>query len=329
MPNDNRVDCALRRVPAGLSEFRVHKSVHDEPAFDRTALIGHEAAGCPGMRLGAAMTKNETSMTESETRTDWSLPSRRPLPEIVADRITEAIRSGDLQPGERIVELQLAKKLGVSRAPLREALKAMEANHLVESRHGRGTFVREPSVEEIIEMMTMRATLEGLAARLVTRRMTQQLAGEFKSLSKRIGAAANARRISEWRDLTWQFHGLVCSAAGNGLLLSTWHSIRNFVRLFIHAHPGFEADVGRRLSNQEAFLAALLSGDPERAERTFRSIILRSAFERLRLEVPADLLDLVGDPVAEAATGQFAPSAVTRPPQAEHPLSANEDPSRV
>jgi DNA-binding GntR family transcriptional regulator len=268
-------------------------------------------------------------MTESETSTDWSLPSRRPLPEIVADRITEAIRSGDLQPGERIVELQLAKKLGVSRAPLREALKAMEANHLVESRHGRGTFVREPSVEEIIEMMTMRATLEGLAARLVTRRMTPLLAGEFKSLSKRIGAAANARRISEWRDLTWQFHGLVCSSAGNGLLLSTWHSIRNFVRLFIHAHPGFEADVGKRLSNQDAFLTALLSSDPERAERTFRSIILRSAFERLGLEIPADLSDLVGDPIDSDLEGRFAPSTAARPLQAKQALSANKDTSRV
>jgi DNA-binding GntR family transcriptional regulator len=259
---------------------------------------------------------NEMTMSESDTDVDWSLPSRRPLPEIVADRITEAIRSGELQPGERIVELQLAKKLGVSRAPLREALKTMEANHLVESQHGRGTFVREPSVDEIVEMMTMRATLEGLAARLVTRRMTSELADEFKALSKRISAAAGARRVSEWRDLTWQFHGLVCSSAKNGLLLSTWRSIRNFVRLFIHAHPGFEADVEKRLSNQASFLAALLSGDPERAERTFRSVILRSAFERWGLEIPADLADLVDDPQTKEAAHPTEASPGSRNVQA-------------
>ena len=258
--------------------------------------------------------RNEIMMSESDTDVDWSLPSRRPLPEIVADRITEAIRSGELQPGERIVELQLAKKLGVSRAPLREALKVMEANHLVESRHGRGTFVREPSVEEFVEMMTMRATLEGLAARLVTKRMTSELADEFKTLSKRIGTAAGARRVSEWRDLTWQFHGLVCASAKNGLLLSTWRSIRNFVRLFIHAHPGFEADVEKRLSNQANFLAALLSGDPERAEWTFRSVILRSAFERWGLEIPTDLADLVNDPRSkEVARRPDAPPDLRSP----------------
>jgi DNA-binding GntR family transcriptional regulator len=231
-------------------------------------------------------------MSQFEANDDWSLPSRRPLPDIVADRITEAIRTGEIAPGERIVELQLARKLGVSRAPLREALKAMEANHLVESRHGRGTFVREPSIDEIIDMITMRATLEGLAARIVTDRMTPALAEEIKTLSRRINAAAAARRMTEWKNLTWEFHGLVCSASKNGLLLSTWNSISNFVRLFIHANPGFEANVDQRLQYQAEFVATLLSRDPELAERTFRSIILTSAFRRLGREVPAAFADL-------------------------------------
>ena len=56
----------------------------------------------------------------------WIVPPRRALPEIVADRVVEAIRTGDLKPGERIVEATLAKRLGVSRGPLREALKVLE-----------------------------------------------------------------------------------------------------------------------------------------------------------------------------------------------------------
>jgi DNA-binding GntR family transcriptional regulator len=223
----------------------------------------------------------------------WNVPMRRSLHEVVANTITEAIRSGILQPGERIVELQLAKKLGVSRAPLREALKFMEANRLVESRHGKGTFVCEPSADEIIDMITMRAMVEGLAARLVTHRLTPALLAEFTSISKQITAAASMRRVTEWRNLTWQFHELVCSSSRNGPLLATWHSISNFVRLFIHSHPGFEGDVEQRLRNQEEFLEALTSGDADFAERTFRQIILTSAFSRLNREVPLNLLDLV------------------------------------
>ena len=79
----------------------------------------------------------------------WALPPQRSLPEIVAERLVEAIRSGTLMPGERLVETALADKLKVSRGPLREALKALEANHLVESRRGRGTYVRAVTPEEV------------------------------------------------------------------------------------------------------------------------------------------------------------------------------------
>lgn len=84
--------------------------------------------------------------------------------------------------------------------------------------------------------------------------------------------------------------------AGLTFLISTWRSIGNFVRLFIYTHPGFEVEVEQRLRNQEDYVAALVSGDPEFAERTFRSIILKSAFTRLGRAVPADFADLYRDP---------------------------------
>ena len=109
---------------------------------------------------GLAILAAKTALGEA-----WTLPPQRSLPEIVAERLVEAIRSGTLMPGERLVETALADKLKVSRGPLREALKALEANHLVESRRGRGTYVRAVTPEEVAQMIAVRALLEGLAAR--------------------------------------------------------------------------------------------------------------------------------------------------------------------
>lgn len=72
----------------------------------------------------------------------WILPAQYTLPEVLAERITEAILSGVLKPGARIIESQLARELGISRGPLREALKTLEVNGLIEYRKGRGTNVR-------------------------------------------------------------------------------------------------------------------------------------------------------------------------------------------
>src|SRR3712207_409844 len=91
-----------------------------------------------GGRVRSSTEQRDAMSADQEADDRWTLPQQRSLPEIVAERVVEAIRAGDLKPGERIVENQLAKRLGVSRGPLREALKVLEANHLVENRRGRG-----------------------------------------------------------------------------------------------------------------------------------------------------------------------------------------------
>ena len=136
----------------------------------------------------------------------WALPPQRSLPEIVAERLMEAIRSGTLKPGERLVETSLASRLQVSRGPLREALKALEANHLVESRRGRGTYVRAVKPDEVAQMVAVRAMLEGLAARLVAINATPAMIEQLERLHRRIEIAARAGETAEWRDLDWSFH---------------------------------------------------------------------------------------------------------------------------
>lgn len=237
----------------------------------------------------------------SDQEMGWALPPQRSLPEVVAERVVEAMRSGALRPGERIVELQLAKKLGVSRGPLREALKSLEAINLVESRRGKGTYVAEVSPADALQMVTVRAVLEGLAARLVAGHRTPKMIAMLTKLHREIEAAAKSGKTAQWRDLDWRFHESVCRLSGNEFILRAWLSISNLVRLFLHDHPGFERNNGSVLKNHDDLLAALRDGDPDRAESVFRSVIMRSGFSRLKTEIPPALLPLAlvetADPV--------------------------------
>ena len=211
----------------------------------------------------------------------WDPPAQRSLPEVLAERIVEAIRTGILKPGERIVELQLSRQFGVSRGPLREALKVLEANQIVESRRGRGSYVKQATNDDLVRMVTLRAGLEGLAARFVAARITPDMLCDLSGRLGEMARLARRGRTSEWRDEDWRFHEAVCALADNPLLLSAWRSISNLIRLFLHTHPGYVHEAPRILSNHDALLAAIASKDPDLAERTFRRIILKSAFERL------------------------------------------------
>jgi DNA-binding GntR family transcriptional regulator len=234
----------------------------------------------------------------------WALAPQRSLPEMVAERVVEAMRNGTLRPGQRIVEATLAGKLGVSRGSLREALKALEADHLVESRRSHGTYVAQVTPVQAWRMVTVRAVLEGLAARLVAARCDPEVLGVLEAQHQRIRDHADAGRISEWRDQDWLFHEMVCRAADNEFLLRSWQSLGNLIRLFLHQHQAFELQAEDVLGNHEDLIAALRAGDPDAADLTFRSVILRSGMRRLGLPPPPEFASLLSD----------LPAALTPPP---------------
>lgn len=242
----------------------------------------------------------------------WALPRQRSLPEAVAERLVEAIRSGELKPGERLVETALASKLQVSRGPLREALKSLEANHLVESRRGRGTYVRAVTPDEVAQMIAVRAMLEGLAARLVASSATPAMIDQLRKLHRRIEVAARSGETAEWRDLDGSFHELICIYSGNAFLLASWRSISNLVRVYLHQHPAYLTNVEGVLGNHAAFLKAISTKDPDRAEAVFRTTILRTGFGRLGRDVPESLKVYVDGSIEVAAAGPGAAGRTSR-----------------
>lgn len=140
------------------------------------------------------------------------------LPSHVQSVLQEAILSGALAPGERLLVDEVAAHFGVSKIPVREALKALETDGWVQSQPRRGTYVRPLSREELRETFEMRRLLEPYSARLAaTRRSDQQLA-VLKDLLVKSAAALKAGNVVELSATNSRFHSVMADAAGNRML---------------------------------------------------------------------------------------------------------------
>jgi DNA-binding GntR family transcriptional regulator len=174
--------------------------------------------------------------------------SRSVLADQVKDRILEGILSGHHPPDSRIVETRIARELGTSQAPVREALRGLEALGVVEITPFRGARVRRPSRREIIEAYAVRSTLEVLGARLAVPRMTDddlaELAGYLQAMQTAAGTG-DGRAVAE---ADASFHGRIVELADNGTLEKVWRSLEPFSRTYITlvvpgADPQWSADL--------------------------------------------------------------------------------------
>lgn len=113
------------------------------------------------------------------------------LSDIVLERIVEAVIKGDLVPGERLQEAVLARQFGISRGPLREALRRLEGRHLVVRVPHVGVKIADPSPEEILDLFLLREALEGVACRLAAERMSDQEVEELDGILAGHGVQAD------------------------------------------------------------------------------------------------------------------------------------------
>jgi len=197
-----------------------------------------------------------------------SLLARSVLADRVRERLLEGILSGRYPPDARIVETQVARELGTSQAPVREALRGLEALGVIEIAPFRGARVRRPTTRELLEAYAVRSVLESLAARLAVPRLTDDdltlLAGAAAEMHE-AAAAGDRHRLAE---ADARFHGTIVELAGNGTLLKVWRSLEPFLRTYITlvvpgADPQWSADLhapivaALRARDVDAVVAAL------------------------------------------------------------------------
>jgi DNA-binding GntR family transcriptional regulator len=190
---------------------------------------------------------------------------RAVLRDQVKEILLERILSGHYRPEDRLVETRIAKELGTSQAPVREALRELELLRFVESAPFRGSWVRAVSEEELSEIYPVRAAIEEVAARAAAVRLD----GEVADLEAEIEAMRNAADLHEQVEHDVQFHRLIVEASRNRTLAEVWASLRVEARTVITA---VKTGIDRKeiAEMHVPIVDALRERDPEKAGRAIR-----------------------------------------------------------
>jgi DNA-binding GntR family transcriptional regulator len=195
--------------------------------------------------------------------------SRSVLAEQIKDRLLQDILSGRYPPHSRIVETRVAREIGTSQAPVREALRGLEALGVVEILPFRGARVRRPSVQELMEAYAVRFELESLGARLGIPGMTDDDLVEIEGLHEAMQQAAAAGDRHEVAIQDAAFHARLLALADNRTLVRVWGSLEPFSRTYITlVSPGADAQWTADL--HPPILAGVRARDPEAVVEALR-----------------------------------------------------------
>lgn len=185
------------------------------------------------------------------------------------DYILEGILSGELAPGMRIPTEAVAETLGISRMPVRDALRRLEGDGAITIFANRGASVAEYSREEVIELIEMRAVLEALAARLALEKIGDGDIEELGHLKGRMERAAND--LSRWISAHDDFHNYLTSISAKPLLMQQTQRMRLMLRPYFRRYYAESHEFEIAGLEHQKIIDAILQKDAEQLERTVRS----------------------------------------------------------
>ena len=188
-----------------------------------------------------------------------------PLRDVVFKTLRQAILTGELQPGERLMEITLANRLGVSRTPVREAIHKLEQEGLVIMMPRRGAQVAQITEKDLCEVLEVRLGLEEMAVRFACERMSDEQFKELCAAADEFSAAIDRNDLTTLAQADEKFHSLICRATGNDCLCSITNNLREQMYRYRIEHLK-DHDVRKDLdAEHKAICKALEKRDPETA----------------------------------------------------------------
>ncbi len=149
-----------------------------------------------------------------------------PLRDVVFNTLRQAILRGELKPGERLMEIQLANKLGVSRTPIREAIRKLELEGLVLMIPRRGAEVAEITEKSLRDVLEVRGALEELAVKLACQKITDEQIAELRAAEKEFEQALNSGDVTVYAEADVKFHDVIYHATDNQRLIQLLFNLR-------------------------------------------------------------------------------------------------------
>jgi DNA-binding GntR family transcriptional regulator len=201
-------------------------------------------------------------------------------------RIRDAILRMEFQPGQRLQETDVAAWLGVSRTPVREAFRRLQAEGLLQSLAPRGVVVPEVSIEEIDDAYRVIEMLEALASRQAAERLTEGGAASLRALLGQMQEAAGATELERWAGIDVDLHAAIRAIAANPKLIQVAGLVYPVIDRVRHLHLR-EGSEPERLAAETAahrrLGEAILAGDGDQAEQLVRVLFAKARLDNIRL----------------------------------------------
>lgn len=188
----------------------------------------------------------------------------------VADRIRTQIYRHELQPGEAIDEMALCARYGISRTPLREALKVLHSEGLIVLVPRKGSFVRSMDVAELNELFPVMAVLEGLCAREAVTNCTPEDLKRLEDMHARLEEHAANGAIDEYYEQNFEFHQAVQDLAGNRTLQRIIGDLRKILRLARHMQLTIPGRLQQSIEEHRQIMLAFRKHDPDLADQNMQ-----------------------------------------------------------
>lgn len=161
-----------------------------------------------------------------ETNFQVNMNEYLPLRDVVFNTLRQAILRGELKPGERLMEIQLANKLGVSRTPIREAIRKLELEGLVLMIPRKGAEVAEITEKSLLDVLEVRRALEELAVKLACDRMTKEQMQQLKEAAKEFEETLKLNDVTKFAEADVKFHDVIFMATDNPRLIQLLNNFR-------------------------------------------------------------------------------------------------------
>ncbi len=192
--------------------------------------------------------------------------SRTPLfANTVADELRRLIYSGELAPGERLNEAALALRMGVSRGPIREAIRMLAGSGLVTPIAHRGMFVKRMSMRDMLESYDLRALIFGFAARRTTEFLTPDRRQSLEAMLTKMEAAHQENQNSLYYELNLSFHSLILEYSNNRHACQAYENYANELHTFRRRAFDYTNKMQRSNEEHRQIVEAMIAGDAARA----------------------------------------------------------------
>ncbi len=162
--------------------------------------------------------------------------SHRPLREIVYEELKMQILTGKITPGMRMMEVELAESMGVSRTPIREAIKKLEQEGLVTVEPRKGAYASQISVKDMVDILEVRQDMEGLAAHMAAYRMTPKQMKELESISVGYNKAVEEGNMADMIKYDTDFHNLIVESCNNSILTMMINQLQELLLRFRYVY---------------------------------------------------------------------------------------------